>query len=186
MTLWSSFQRAERKRIPAVRYQSPVLEHSICVAAESVFEAAVEAMAAFRHSVLAEMTLAPGTRLRIRVKAPEEEHTVTVAKAMSWLEGGCRSPSELVKKKIEGAVDRSGPRLRREPTRSATIGRKPVQELGQALCKSASACVNLRRAFRQNRRRTSIPEPFGLPCGGQVARATRWKGPGQPLRSRTT
>jgi len=55
--------------------------------------------AAFRHSVLAEMPLGPGTRLTIRVKAPEEEHTVTVGKVLSWLEGGATSPSEQLKKK---------------------------------------------------------------------------------------
>jgi hypothetical protein len=32
--------------------------------------------------------------LTIRVKAPEEEHTVTVVKVLSWLEGGGKSPSE--------------------------------------------------------------------------------------------
>ena len=34
---------------------------------ESLYEAAIEAMAAFRHSVLAEMPLGPATRLTIRV-----------------------------------------------------------------------------------------------------------------------
>lgn len=55
-------------------------------------------MAAFKHSVLAEMPFGPATRLTIRVKAPEEEHTVTVGKVLSWLEGGGKSPSEQVKK----------------------------------------------------------------------------------------
>jgi hypothetical protein len=55
--------------------------------AESFYEAAVEAMAAFRRSVLAEMPLGSGTRLTIRVKAPEEEHTITIGKVLSWLDG---------------------------------------------------------------------------------------------------
>ena len=70
------------------------IEHSVRVPAESLYEAAVEAMAAFRHSVLAEMPLGPGTRLTIRVKVPEEEHTISVGKVLSWLDGGARSPSE--------------------------------------------------------------------------------------------
>jgi hypothetical protein len=37
--------------------------------------------------------------LTILVKAPEEEHTVTVAKLNSWLDGGARSPNEQVQKK---------------------------------------------------------------------------------------
>ena len=36
--------------------------------------------------------------VEIRVKAPEEEHTVTVGKVLSWLDGGARSPNEQVKK----------------------------------------------------------------------------------------
>jgi len=44
------------------------------------------------------MPLPPGTRLTIRAKAPEEEHTVTVAKVLSWLEGVASSPSEKLKK----------------------------------------------------------------------------------------
>jgi len=63
---------------------------------ESLCEAAVEAMAAFK--VLAEMPMAPGTRQTIRVKAPEEEHTVTVRKVLSWLDGVASSPSEKLKK----------------------------------------------------------------------------------------
>ncbi len=54
-------------------------------------------MAAFRRS-FAEMTFGAGTQLRIRVRAPEEEHTVTVGKVLSWLDGGARNPSEQVKK----------------------------------------------------------------------------------------
>ena len=53
------------------------IEHSIRVPAESLFEAAVEAMAAFRRCGFAEVTLGSGTQLKIRVRAPEEEHTVT-------------------------------------------------------------------------------------------------------------
>jgi hypothetical protein len=73
-------------------------EHSIPVPAESLFEAAVEAMASFMKGVLAEMPMAPATRLTIRVKAPEEEQTVTVAKVLSWLDGVASSPSEKLKK----------------------------------------------------------------------------------------
>src|SRR5215467_14107045 len=74
------------------------IEHTVRVPAESLYEAAIEAMAAFRHSVLAELPLGPATRLTIRVKAPEEEHSVTVAKVLTWLEGGARSPAEQAKK----------------------------------------------------------------------------------------
>jgi len=72
--------------------------HTVRVPAESLYEAAVEAMAAFCRSVLAEMPLGPSTRLTIRVKAPEEEHMVTIAKVLSWLDGVASSPSEKLKK----------------------------------------------------------------------------------------
>ena len=45
-------------------------------------------MAAFRHSVLADMPFGPATRLTIHVKAPEEERAVTVGKVLAWLDGG--------------------------------------------------------------------------------------------------
>lgn len=74
------------------------IEHSVRVPAESLFEAAVEAIAAFKKSVLDQMPLGPGTRLTIRVKAREQEHTVTVAKVLLWLDGIATSPSEKLKK----------------------------------------------------------------------------------------
>lgn len=74
------------------------VEHAIRVPAESLYEAAIEAMAAFRRGAFAEMTFGSATRLRIRVKAPEEEHTVTVGKVLSWLDGGARSPNEQARK----------------------------------------------------------------------------------------
>jgi len=36
----------------------------------------IEAMTAFRRGAFAELTSGPATRLRIRVRTPEEEHTV--------------------------------------------------------------------------------------------------------------
>ena len=74
------------------------IEHSVRVPAESLYEAAIEALAAFRGVAFAETPLGPATRLTIRVKAPEEQHTISVAKVLSWLDGGARSPSEQVKK----------------------------------------------------------------------------------------
>jgi hypothetical protein len=74
------------------------IEHSVRIPAESLYETAIQAMAAFRRGAFAEMAFGPATRLTVRVTAPEEEHMVTVGKALSWLEGGARSPSEQVKK----------------------------------------------------------------------------------------
>jgi hypothetical protein len=74
------------------------IQHCVQVSAATMYEAAVEALAAFRHSGFADATFGPATRLTIRVKAPEEQHTVTVAKVNSLLDAGARSPNEQVQK----------------------------------------------------------------------------------------
>jgi len=74
------------------------IEHSVRVPAESLYEATVEAIAVFRRGVLADMPLGPATRPTIQVKAQEEEHTVTIAKVLAWLDGVTTSPSEKLKK----------------------------------------------------------------------------------------
>ena len=66
------------------------IEHTVRVPAETLYEAAVEAMAAFRRCGLADVTLGSGTQLKILVRAPKEEHTVTVGKVLAWLEGGAQ------------------------------------------------------------------------------------------------
>jgi hypothetical protein len=55
-------------------------------------------LAAFRRGAFAEMTFGEATQLRIRVRVPEEEHTVSVGRVLSWLDGGTRSPNEQVRK----------------------------------------------------------------------------------------
>jgi hypothetical protein len=70
------------------------IEHAVEVAAGSVFEAAVLALAEFRRSGFADATFGPATRLTIRVKQPETEHTVSVGELQAWLEGGGKSPNE--------------------------------------------------------------------------------------------
>jgi hypothetical protein len=65
----------------------------------SVYEAAVLALAEFRRCGFTEVFFGPGTRLTIRVKQPETEHTVSVGKLRSWLDGNGKSPNEVVTKK---------------------------------------------------------------------------------------
>ena len=74
------------------------LEHAVEVAAASVFEAAVLALAEFRRCGFADATFVPATRLIVRVRQAETEHTVSVGKLQSWLDGGARSPNEQVAK----------------------------------------------------------------------------------------
>src|ERR1700693_4881483 len=50
------------------------IEHSIRVPAESLYEAAIEAMAAFRRGDFAEMNFAAGKPWRVSVREPGEEN----------------------------------------------------------------------------------------------------------------
>lgn len=83
---------AYNKPVPTVRScvvsftDAEGIEHSIRVPAESLYEAAIEAVAAFRRGAFMEMIFGSATQLRIRVRAPEEEHVISVGKVRSWLE----------------------------------------------------------------------------------------------------
>ena len=97
--LYSPILKAVPARTCLVSFtDSEGIEHSVRVPAESLYEAAVEAMAAFRRSALVEMPLGSAPRLTIKVKAPEEEHTITIGKVLAWLDGVAISPSEKLKK----------------------------------------------------------------------------------------
>jgi hypothetical protein len=56
------------------------IEHAVGVAAASLYEAAVLALAEFRCCGFADATFGPAIRLNVRVKAPEEEPAVNVGK----------------------------------------------------------------------------------------------------------
>jgi hypothetical protein len=75
------------------------VEHAVELAAASLYEAAVMALAEFRRCGFADASFGPGTRLTVKVKAPETEHVVSVGKLHSWLDGGGKSPNEQVAKK---------------------------------------------------------------------------------------
>ena len=44
------------------------------------------------------MFFGPATRLTVRVKQPETEHTVSVGKLQTWPDGGGKSPNEQMLK----------------------------------------------------------------------------------------
>jgi len=62
------------------------------VAISGRHEAAVFALAEFRRCGFADATFGPATRLTIRVKQPETEHTVSVRKLQTWPDGGGQEP----------------------------------------------------------------------------------------------
>jgi hypothetical protein len=69
------------------------IEHTVRVPAETLYEAAVEAMAAFRRCVFADVTLGSGTPLKIRVRGPEEG-THRHRREGALVAGGHREQSE--------------------------------------------------------------------------------------------
>ena len=93
-------------------------------------------------SVLVEMPLGPATWLTIRVKAPEEEHSVTVGKVLSWLDGGARSPAELVKKN----------RLKERLRRGARVELDSSLPLVEAHCAAGLTALHVQRFFPGLRR----------------------------------
>ena len=81
------------------------ITHEVQVCGESLYEAAVLALAEFRRCGFAEAVYGPATRLRVAVEPPATTHEVTVAKIQAWLEGGGKSPSEhALKTRLRAAL----------------------------------------------------------------------------------
>src|SRR4051794_40739633 len=86
--------RAARTRMVSFT-DSEGLQHSVEVAAESLYEAAVLAIKAFReHDCEPDIA----SRLAVEVTPPSVTHTVTVQKVRDWLDGSAKSPKEKVRK----------------------------------------------------------------------------------------
>jgi hypothetical protein len=78
------------------------VEHTVEVAAESLFEAAGLALCALRSE---EWAPPPGLRLRISVRQPVVEHVVEVRRFESWLTSTARSPRErIVKERLKAML----------------------------------------------------------------------------------
>ena len=78
------------------------ITHSVEVAAESLYEAAILGAAAFRNSPLLDGAM-PGaaTRLTIEVRGPASRHEVTMGTVTRWLDSVGRGPKEqLVKARL--------------------------------------------------------------------------------------
>ena len=87
-------------RICSVSFtDSEGISHAVEVPAASLYEAAALGVAQFRRASLYEIHIGPGTLLRVAVKQSEAEHTVRFAKLQEWLDGGAKSPNELVLKR---------------------------------------------------------------------------------------
>jgi hypothetical protein len=73
------------------------IRHTVEVEAESLFEAAILAVRAFRKAEWI-TNVGPAMPLDIEVRAPVTRHTITLIQVQRWLDGSVNSPNEMVKK----------------------------------------------------------------------------------------
>jgi hypothetical protein len=74
------------------------VEHAAEVSAGSVYEAVAQALRIFRDNEWVEDIGRGQTRITVKVKHPEIEHTVRVQDFERWLESTPRSPAEMILK----------------------------------------------------------------------------------------
>ena len=84
------------------------IQHSIEVAAESLFEAAALAVKEFRRPPWTD-GMEPGavTRLAVSVKAPKTTHEVSIRQLEKWVASTPKSPSDtMLKSRVRALLDR--------------------------------------------------------------------------------
>jgi hypothetical protein len=74
------------------------ITHCAEVTAETLYEAAVLALAEFDRRGFTDAQTGPATRLHIAVLAPSTSHEISVGKVRAWLDGSGRSPAQQVLK----------------------------------------------------------------------------------------
>jgi hypothetical protein len=74
------------------------VEHAAEVSAGSVYEAVAQALRIFRDNEWVEDIGRGQTKITVKVKHPEIEHTVRVQDFERWLESPPRSPAEMILK----------------------------------------------------------------------------------------
>ncbi len=81
------------------------LEHSVEVTAESLYEAAVLALDAFRAAQLMEVAPGQATRLAVSVRMPSTTHQVSIGKLCDWVGTSGKSPREqALKVRLRGLL----------------------------------------------------------------------------------
>jgi hypothetical protein len=74
------------------------VEHAVEVSAASLYEAVAHALRIFRDHEWIDGIGRGQTRITVKVKHPEIEHTVRVQDFERWLESTPRSPAEMILK----------------------------------------------------------------------------------------
>ena len=78
------------------------IRHSVNVQAETLYEAVVLAIRAFREN-----DCAPGSasQLDVEARSPSVTHTVSLAKVQDWLRSSAKSPSDkIIKERLKGLL----------------------------------------------------------------------------------
>jgi len=70
------------------------ITHCAEVTAESLYEAAVLALAEFDRCGFTDAQTGPATRLTIAVLAPSTSHEISVGRVRAWLDSSGRSPAQ--------------------------------------------------------------------------------------------
>ena len=90
-------------RACTVSFTSPDgIRHSVNVQAETLYEAVILAIPAFR-----EHDCAPGagSQLEVEARSPAVTHLVSMAKVQTWLQSSAKSPSDkIMKERLKGLL----------------------------------------------------------------------------------
>jgi len=85
-------------RVCHVSFKSPTgITHGVDVEAETLYEAAGLGFARLKKDGWIE-GLGPGSRLEIQVHEPSTIHSLTVAQLHRWIDGGTKSPADLLRR----------------------------------------------------------------------------------------
>jgi hypothetical protein len=74
------------------------ITHAVEVQAETMYEAACLGPNALKRSDWIDV-VGPGTRITVQVHEPPVEHFLMYAQLTTWLDGGAKSPADLMMKK---------------------------------------------------------------------------------------
>jgi hypothetical protein len=72
--------------------------HTADVTGESLYEAAVAAIAEFKKCGFSDAIGGPATSLRVAVQSPSTEHEIAVSKVREWLASNGKSPAQQMLK----------------------------------------------------------------------------------------
>jgi hypothetical protein len=75
-----------------------IIEHTVEVSAQSVYEAVAQALRVFRDQEWCEVSVTGAGSVLVRIRQPEVEHRVRIRDFERWLETAGHSPAEMALK----------------------------------------------------------------------------------------